>query len=62
MPFWQLLLIGLGMVALIFLFRPGIKRAFEQSRKATSDDWRGLLLPLGAVVLFVIVIIAMARH
>lgn len=62
LPVWELPLIGLLMVGIIFWFRPGLKRAFEQSRQATSQDWKGLLLPLGAVVLFVILVILMARH
>ncbi len=49
------------LVALVILwFRPGLKAAMERSRKA-EKDWPAVLLPLGLVVLFVILLIALAR-
>jgi len=57
---WEQLLLGALAVLLIFWFRPGIKAALEQSRKA-EKDWAGALLPIGLVVLFVIVLILLAR-
>ena len=52
-------MIALGAIALIviFLFVPGIKKIQEDSQKA-EKDWKGVLLPIGAVVLFVILLIA----
>ena len=47
-------------VGLLFLFRPGVKAALEQSRQA-EKDWKGALIPIGLVVLFVILLIAMAK-
>ena len=51
-------MIVLGAVALIviFLFVPGLKKLHEDSQKA-EKDWSGVLLPIGAVVLFVVVLI-----
>jgi len=57
---WEILLAGVAAVLLIFFFRPGIKAALEQSRTAPKD-WRGALIPLAVVVLFVILLIAMVR-
>ncbi|MCF6281626.1 MAG: hypothetical protein L3J28_05325 [Candidatus Polarisedimenticolaceae bacterium] len=60
MEIWEQLILG-GMAALIFfLFRPGIKAALKQSNEA-EKDWQGALLPIGAVVLFVFLLIAMAK-
>jgi len=55
---WESLLLGVMVVLLLFWFRPGIKATLERSRNA-EKDWPGLLLPLGAVVLFVILLIMM---
>mgnify|MGYP000013503981 FL=1 len=60
METWEQLLVGAFAILLIFLFRPGIKAALEQSRQA-EKDWKGALIPIGMVVLFVILLIAMAR-
>lgn len=57
---WELIAIGALVVLLLFLFRPGLKQAFKQSREATSKDWAGLLVPIGLVVLFVILLIYLA--
>lgn len=62
MPFWEQLLLGAGALLLVFLFRPGIKAALERSRAAQHKDWTGALLPIGAVVLFVILLIVLARR
>ncbi len=55
---WEIILIGLIAAFVIFWWRPGIKATLEESRKAPKD-WAGALLPLGLVVLFVILLIAM---
>ncbi len=55
----MLLLGGLALV-LVFWFGPGIKQAVEESRRAENPDWRGALIPLGLVVLFVILLIYLA--
>ncbi len=56
-PTWELLAAGAVALLVVFLFRPGIRAAFEQSKNAPKD-WAGVLLPLGIVVLFVILLIA----
>jgi hypothetical protein len=57
----QAILIGAIAVLVIFWFRPGIKASLERSRNA-SKDWKGALIPIGLVVLFVIFLIAMVRN
>lgn len=60
METWEQILLGGLAILLIFVFRPGIKAALEQSRQA-EKDWKGALIPIGLVVLFVVLLIAMAR-
>jgi hypothetical protein len=60
MALWEQILLGGLAVLLIFLFRPGIKAALERSRQA-EKDWKGALIPIGLVALFVILLIAMVR-
>lgn len=54
-----MLLVGALAILLIFVFRPGLKAAFEQSRRAPRD-WAGLLLPLALVAAFVILLLILA--
>jgi hypothetical protein len=58
METWQAVLLGALAVGVVFLFRPGAKAALERSRQA-KKDWPALLLPLAAVVAFVIFLIAL---
>ena len=60
MQIWEQILLGAFAVLLIFLFRPGIKAAMERSKHA-EKDWKGALVPIGLVVLFVVLLIAVAR-
>ena len=57
---WEKLLLGIIIVGAIFLFRPGIKATWEKSQRA-KKDWAGFLLPIGAMILFIIVLILLAR-
>ena len=50
------LLIGM----LIFVF-PRMRHAMKHSPKGTSEDWKGFLIPLAAVIAFVIFLIMMVR-
>ncbi|GMR21575.1 MAG: hypothetical protein BMS9Abin36_2177 [Gammaproteobacteria bacterium] len=57
MKIGSVLLLGL---MLIFIF-PRMKHAMKHSPKAEKGDWAGVLLPIGAVILFVIVLIMLVR-
>lgn len=59
MAVWEQILLGVGGLILIFLFWPGIRRTLEDSKKA-EKDWPAVIWPLAAVVLFVMVLIALA--
>ncbi len=53
---WELIALGAIAVGVLFFVFPGVKRAVEEAREA-EKDWPGFLLPIGAVVLLVIVLI-----
>lgn len=61
MQIWEQVLLGIAALVLVLVFWPGARAAMEQSRKAQERDWTGVLLPVGLVVLFVIVLIILAR-
>ena len=59
---WEMLLLG-GVVVLVLMWMgPGISQTFKQSQQAERRDWAGFLLPLGVMLLFVIVLIILARN
>ncbi|MFY9974100.1 MAG: hypothetical protein WAK53_07590 [Chromatiaceae bacterium] len=55
--------IALAAVMILLLFRlwPAYKQWQESGRKAEKGDWQAALLPLGAVVLLVILLIMAVR-
>lgn len=53
---WEMIVVGVLAVGLLFFALPGLKRLNEEARKA-EKDWPGFLLPIGAVVLLIIVLI-----
>jgi len=60
MALWEKILMGAIGLLVIFMFRPGIKAAFERSKQAENKDWKAVLIPIGLVVLFVIFLLATA--
>ena len=61
MATWEQILLGMGAVLLVFVFWPGAKAAMEKSKAAENPDWKGVLVPLAVVILFIILLIAVAR-
>ncbi len=59
MATWEKILTGILVLIVLLWFRPGIKAIFEQSQQAQEKDWRGVLIPIGLVVLFVIFLLYM---
>jgi len=45
---------------LVYLF-PRARAMIKHSPKGSSDDWRGVLIPLLGVILFVLFLISMVR-
>ena len=62
MGMWEQIILGMGAALILFLFWPGAKAALERSKQAENPDWKGALLPIGAVVIFVILLIVIARN
>jgi hypothetical protein len=55
---WESILLGALVILVIFWMSPGIKAAMAQSRQA-KPDWKGFLIPMALVVMFVIFLIMM---
>ncbi|MEO1889299.1 MAG: hypothetical protein ABGX33_05230 [Cycloclasticus sp.] len=56
MALWEQVALGAVALLVIFWFKPGIKAALKQSEEA-EKDWAGILLPVAAVILFVIFLV-----
>jgi len=56
---WEQVLLGLLAVVVVVWMWPGLKASLERSPKAGAGDWRAVLLPLAAVVLFVLLLVAL---
>ncbi len=61
MALWEQILLGMGSLLILFFFWPGVKAAMERSKTAENKDWQGALVPLGVVIVFVIVLIVLAK-
>jgi hypothetical protein len=61
MALWEQILLGMGGMLMLFFFWPGAKAAMEQSKEAENPDWQGALIPIGIVVLFVVVLVILAK-
>lgn len=61
LPIWIQILSGLAILAILFFFGPSAYRAAKESPKGTAKDWLGLLIPIGGVVLFIVLLIALTR-
>jgi hypothetical protein len=47
------------LVAMFFMILPSAKRMVKESPKGSISDWMGFVVPMAAVVLFVILLIAL---
>lgn len=61
MQVWEQVLLGMAALVLVFIFWPGVRNAMERSSQAAVKDWKGALLPVGLVILFVFLLILFAR-
>ena len=59
---FEQVLVGILVIAVLFLFWPGAKAAMQKSREAENPDWIGALIPVGVVVLFIVFLIMLARN
>lgn len=56
---WEMLLLGVLVILVLFWFGPGIRATLERSRQAKTRDWAGFLLPIVLVILFVLFLMKM---
>lgn len=61
MAAWEQVLLGIGALLLVFFFWPGAKAAMEKSRQAENPDWTSVLIPIAAVVMFIVLLVMFAR-
>ena len=61
MAIWEQVLLGIGAFLILLFFWPGAKAALEMSKRAENPDWKGVLIPIAAVILFVILLVMMVR-
>ena len=54
---WEKILIGALVVLVLLWFRPGLKAAFQERRKATQKEWMSVLIPMVLVAAFVTLLI-----
>ncbi len=54
---WEQVFLAVLAIALVFLFRPGIKKALAESKQAENKDWAAALWPIALVVLFVVFLV-----
>jgi hypothetical protein len=59
---WMKILSAIALGAMIIYLIPRAKTIMEASAQAENKDWKGVLIPLLAVVLFVIFLVAMVRQ
>lgn len=59
MALWEQIFLGIMVLLILFWFIPGIKSNMKHSSAAESD-WPGLLKPIAAVVVFIILLIMIA--
>ncbi|ROR29532.1 hypothetical protein [Inmirania thermothiophila] len=54
---WEKVLLGVGALLLLLWFYPGLQALHRRAQEAPRD-WPGFLLPLAAVVLVVLLLLA----
>jgi hypothetical protein len=55
----EVVIAGVIVLLALLLLTPGLRAMLRQSREARERDWAGFLIPIGLVVLFVLLLIAL---
>lgn len=61
MDFWIKITVALVLGFMVIRFWPVASQMFKHGPKGSADDWRAVLLPIAAVIGFVILLILMVR-
>ena len=56
---WLKIASGIFLIAMFFMILPSAKKMVQNSPKGSSSDWMGYILPMAAVVLFIVLLIAL---
>ncbi|MCW8827097.1 MAG: hypothetical protein OQK78_11820 [Gammaproteobacteria bacterium] len=56
---WMKIISALFLTAMIIFLWPRAKQMIKESPKGSSEDWKGAIIPLAAVVGFVILLVMM---
>ena len=58
---WTNIMFVLVLGAMVIFLWPNAKRMLKNSPKGSGDDWRGFLIPMLAIVLFIVFLVMMTR-
>jgi len=61
MPMWSKILLAIFLVIMIVKLWPAANHMMKHGPKGSADDWKAALIPIAAVVGFVILLILMVR-
>jgi hypothetical protein len=56
---WLKIVSAVFLIAMFFFILPSAKRMVKNSPKGSASDWMGFIVPMAAVVLFIILLIAL---
>ena len=56
---WLKIASAVLLVAMFFFILPSAKRMVKNSPKGSASDWMGFIVPMAAVVLFIILLITL---
>ena len=60
MSIWEKVFVGIVALGVLFWMLPGTRQMIANSKDAPKD-WMGLLIPIGAVILFIVFLISSVR-
>lgn len=56
---WLKIATAIALVAMFFYILPAAKRMVKNSPKGSGSDWMSFILPMAAIVLFIIMLISL---
>ncbi|MEX0729206.1 MAG: hypothetical protein WED00_04160 [Aquisalimonadaceae bacterium] len=60
MPLWEIILAGAVAILVVMMFMPRIRESMQRSAEQDKPkDWKGALIPLALVALFVVFLISL---
>ncbi len=62
MDFWLKVIIAVVLGMMLWRLWPAAKHQLDHGPKGTSKDWQAAILPIGAVVLFIVFLVMMVRN